>query len=56
MTNFISINVQFSTFRSESPSQIFMLTIQMIYAEIKNLPENEQDKHIENYVLSYDNV
>ena len=33
-----------------------MLTIQMMYEELKDVPESELDKKIEDYILSYDNM
>ncbi|XP_053403140.1 uncharacterized protein LOC128558266 [Mercenaria mercenaria] len=43
-------------YKSESPCQIFMLTIQMIYNEMKDIPDDQLWERLKNYILSYDNM
>ncbi|XP_060583999.1 uncharacterized protein LOC132740163 [Ruditapes philippinarum] len=43
-------------YKSESPSQVFMLTVQMIYNEMKDVPEHEIEEKLRKYILSYDNM
>ena len=43
-------------FRSESPSQAFMLIVQMMYSELKSLSKPEQERRLEKYILCYDNI
>lgn len=42
--------------RSESPSQAFMLIVQMMYSELKELTEEEQRRRLQDYTLCYDNI
>nr|XP_022315777.1 uncharacterized protein LOC111119663 [Crassostrea virginica]XP_022315778.1 uncharacterized protein LOC111119663 [Crassostrea virginica] len=43
-------------FKSESPSQAFMLIVQMMYSELKSLSKPEQERRLEKYILCYDNI
>eukprot|EP00105_Crassostrea_gigas_P020716 XP_011439576.1 PREDICTED: uncharacterized protein LOC105336802 isoform X2 [Crassostrea gigas] len=43
-------------FKSESPSQAFMLIVQMMYSELKELTEDEQRRRLQDYTLCYDNI
>ncbi len=43
-------------FRSESPSQAFMITVNLIYQELKDLPEDQVESRLQDYVLAYDNM
>lgn len=42
----------FLIFRSESPSQVFLLAIHYLFRRLKDIPEEEW----ENFILSYDNM
>ena len=41
-----------STFRSESPSQVFLLAIHYLYRRLKDVPEHQWEE----FILSYDNM
>ena len=43
-------------FKSESPSQVYMLMVRILYLELKDVPSDQFDEVVENYVLSYDNM
>ena len=43
-------------YKSESPSQVFMLTVNLIWAELKSVPEENITTFVDNYILCYDNV
>ena len=58
MLPFFCFPLRYSLFccRSESPSQVFMIVINMLYAEMKDLPKEQIENMMSNYVLSYDNM
>ena len=43
-------------FKSESPSQVYMLMVRIIYLELKEVPSDQFDQAVQSYVLSYDNM
>lgn len=45
-----------ASYMSESPSQAFMLIVQMMYSELKELTEDEQRRRLQDYTLCYDNI
>lgn len=42
--------------RSESPSQIYMQVVRLLYLEFKDVPQHKLEDTIKNYVLCYDNM
>lgn len=46
----------FFFFRSESPSQILMQVVYLMYLELKDVPEEDLEEAMENYILCYDNM
>lgn len=43
-------------FKSESPSQIYMQVVRLLYLEFKDVPQDKLEDTIKNYVLCYDNM
>uniref|UniRef100_K1QWP4 Uncharacterized protein n=1 Tax=Magallana gigas TaxID=29159 RepID=K1QWP4_MAGGI len=43
-------------FKSESPSQILMQVVYLMYLELKDVPEEDLEEAMENYILCYDNM
>ncbi|WAR06262.1 hypothetical protein MAR_021631 [Mya arenaria] len=41
---------------AESPSQVFMQTIKVIYEDVRHVPHEHLDSHLETYFLVYDNM
>lgn len=42
--------------RSESPSQIFMQVVHLMYLELKYVSREDLEEAMENYLLCYDNM
>lgn len=42
--------------RSESPSQILLQVVYLMYLELKDVPEEDLEEAMENYILCYDNM
>nr|XP_022311118.1 uncharacterized protein LOC111116419 [Crassostrea virginica] len=43
-------------FKSESPSKIFMQVVRLMYLELKDVPEDDLEEAMENYILCSDNM